>query len=78
MSGSDSVYTLKMVQQRKAAPGELSNGTTKMNREHSSMSFQKKDVADIHVTGASLPPRDTRPQNGTAHNLPIAPIDYRY
>jgi PAB1-binding protein PBP1 len=57
-----------MAQQRKAAPGELSNGTTKMNREHASMSFQKRDVADIHVTGASLPPRS---QNGTLHNFPV-------
>lgn len=68
-SGSDIVYTLKMVQQRKAAPGEFSNGTMKVNREHALMSFQKKDVADVHVTGSSLPPRDSRSQNGTVPRL---------
>lgn len=61
-TGSETTYTLKMVTQKKqAASGELSNGTSKPT-----MSFQKKDVADVHVTGAALPNKEIRQQNGTS------------
>jgi hypothetical protein len=36
-----------------------------MGREQASMSFQKKDVADVHVMGTALPNRSVRSQNGT-------------
>lgn len=65
-SGADLSYTLKMVQQKKLPnPGDLSNGTAKMAREQATMSFQKKDVADVHVMGTALPNRSARSQNGT-------------
>jgi hypothetical protein len=64
-SGSDSSYTLRMVQQKKLPnSGDMSNGNAKMGREQASMSFPKKDVADIHVMGTALPNRSIRPQNG--------------
>lgn len=64
-SGSDSSYTLRMVQQKKLPnSGDMSNGNTKIGREQASVSFQKKDVADIHVMGTALPNRSIRSQNG--------------
>ncbi|KAI9739398.1 MAG: hypothetical protein M1818_005086 [Claussenomyces sp. TS43310] len=62
---TDSTYTLKMVQQKKLPASSASNGATKSNKEQPSMSFQKKDVADIHVTSVGLPKRESgRSQNG--------------
>jgi PAB1-binding protein PBP1 len=55
-----------MVQQKKLPnSGDMSNGNAKMGREQASMSFQKKDVADVHVMGMALPNRSARSQNGT-------------
>jgi PAB1-binding protein PBP1 len=54
-----------MVQQKKLPnSGDMSNGNAKMGREQASMSFQKKDVADVHVMGTALPNRSARSQNG--------------
>jgi hypothetical protein len=54
-----------MVQQKKLpTSGDMSNGNAKMGREQASMSFQKKDVADVHVMGTALPNRSVRSQNG--------------
>jgi PAB1-binding protein PBP1 len=64
-TGSESTHTLKMVTQKKqGASTETSNGSTKLNRDQATMSFSKKDVADVHVTGAALPSRDSRLPNG--------------
>jgi PAB1-binding protein PBP1 len=55
-----------MVQQKKLPnSGDMPNGNAKMGREQASMSFQKKDVADVHVMGTALPNRSARSQNGT-------------
>ncbi len=55
-----------MVQQKKLPnSGDMSNGNAKMGREQASMSFQKRDVADVHVMGTALPNRSARSQNGT-------------
>lgn len=55
-----------MVQQKKLPnSGDMSNGNAKMGREQASMTFQKKDVADVHVMGTALPSRSVRSQNGT-------------
>lgn len=65
-SGADASHTLRVVQQKKFPnSGDMSNGGAKMGREQASMSFPKKDVADIHVMGTALPNRSIRPQNGT-------------
>jgi len=73
-TGSESTYTLKMVIQKKqGASTEMSNGASKSNREQASMSFPKKDVADVHVTGAALPSRDVRLQNGMVLSLLLTP-----
>jgi hypothetical protein len=54
-----------MVQQKKLSnSGDIPNGNAKMGREQASMSFQKKDVADVHVMGTALPNRSVRSQNG--------------
>lgn len=48
-----------MVQQKKLPnSGDMSNGNTKMT-------FQKKDIADVHVMGTALPNRSIKSQNGT-------------
>lgn len=58
-----------MVQQKKLPASADSNGVTKPTKEQPSMSFQKKDVVDIHVTGAGLPKGDGRIPNGKSQNL---------
>lgn len=64
-SASETHHILKMVQQKKYAnTGDMSNGNPKTGREQSSMSFEKKTVADIHVMGTALPNRTIRAQNG--------------
>jgi hypothetical protein len=69
-SGSESGHTLKMVQQKKTAnAAEMPNGNAKPGREQPTMHFQKASVVDILVTGATLPSRPGKPQNGTC--LPV-------
>jgi PAB1-binding protein PBP1 len=69
-TSTDSAYTVKMVQQKKAANGDISNGTQKLNKyigngDQHTMSFQKRDVVDLHVTAASLPKVEYKSLSGT-------------
>lgn len=74
LSGTTTEHTLKMVQQKKTANGEMSNGTNKLNtyigndNQHT-MTFPKKNVVNMHVINGNLPKSDTRSQNGKSSSL---------